>query len=262
MKPQPKHLSLYAENGETRPDESKAFTHYRWQSGHVAELDREYPTQLYAWHGDQIGFNHAGTHYGYVDKGPAKLIIPAFGFDYWLHEGMYFSVPFPCRIEKGRGIVILREGFFGYFHIGGPVEHKGRLRYIDGCTDSLILSPPRKGNPCLNLLYFPPGVDQTAHTHPSDRVGVVLSGRGKCVYDEDNKTVDLVPGMIFCIHTNGYHKFQTPYGEELRVLAYHPETDFGPDDENHPMLNRTIIDGISAADPERAQYRTGQDVGT
>jgi quercetin dioxygenase-like cupin family protein len=217
---------------------------------------------LWAWHGEQIGFNHAGTHYGYVDKGPAKLTVPAFGWDYWLHEGMYFSVPFPFRVEKGRGIVVLRQGYFGYFHIGGPVEHKGRLRYIDGCTDSLLIGPPKKGNPCLNLLYFPQGVDQTRHTHPSDRVGIVLSGRGKCIYDDDNKSVDLVPGMIFCIHTDGLHKFQTPYEQEMRVLAYHPETDFGPDDDAHPMLNRTIIDGMSAASPEREQYRTGDDVPT
>jgi hypothetical protein len=195
-----------------------------------------------------------------VDKGIAKLTVPAFGLDYHLHEGMYFSCPFPFRVSGGRGIVVLREGVFGYFHLGGPVEYKGRLRYIDGCTDSLIIPPPRIGFPCLNLLYFPPGVDQTAHTHPSDRIGIVMSGRGKCVYDRDHKAVDLMPGMIFCIHTNGYHKFATPYGQDMRVLAYHPETDFGPSDEAHPMLNRTIIEGVSAASPEREKYRTGMDV--
>ena len=239
----------------------RAFSSYGWSPGQLAVLDRSFPTSLFAWSGeDDLGFNHGGTFYGYVDAGPAKLTLPAFGLDYWLHEGMYFSVPFPFKICKGRGIVILREHYYGYFHIGGPVEHRGRLRYIDGCTDSLLISPPRKGAPCLNLLYFPAGVDQTAHTHPSDRVGIIMSGKGKCIYDPDGKSVDLVPGMIFCIHKDGYHKFQTPYEREMRVLAYHPETDFGPDDEAHPMLNRTIIEGVSAADPKRAEFRTGQEV--
>lgn len=29
-----------------------------------------------------------------------------------------------------------------YFHLGGPTEERGRLRYIDGCTDSLRIAPP------------------------------------------------------------------------------------------------------------------------
>jgi len=28
-----------------------------------------------------------------------------------------------------------------FFHLGGPVEETGRLRYIDGCTDSLLIRP-------------------------------------------------------------------------------------------------------------------------
>jgi hypothetical protein len=51
---------------------------------------------------------------------------------------------------------------------------------------------------------------------------------------------------MFCIHAEGHHKFQTPYGEDMRVLAYHPDSDFGPTHQNHPMLNRTMVDGVSA----------------
>ena len=104
------------------------------------------------------------------------------------------------------------------------------------------------GDPCLNLLYFPPDIDQTAHTHPSDRIGIVMSGKGKCVAWQDGieEAIDLVAGMIWVIHTDGVHKFQTPYGESMRVLAYHPDSDYGPTHQFHPMLNRTIVDGISA----------------
>jgi mannose-6-phosphate isomerase-like protein (cupin superfamily) len=97
-------------------------------------------------------------------------------------------------------------------------------------------------------LYFPPGIDQTAHTHPSDRIGIVMSGRGRCVYWENGVelTQELEPGMLWVIHTDGVHKFQTPHGEHLRVLAYHPDSDYGPTHQFHPMLNRTIVDGVSA----------------
>jgi hypothetical protein len=33
----------------------------------------------------------------------------------------------------------------------------------------------------------------------------------------------------------------------MRVVAYHPDSDFGPQDEDHPMINRTIVDGVSAS---------------
>ena len=28
------------------------------------------------------------------------------------------------------------------------------------------------------------------------------------------------------------------------VIAYHPDSDFGPTDDDHPMVNRTIVDGV------------------
>ena len=136
----------------------------------------------------------------------------------------------------------------GLMSVGGPAENEGRLKYIDGCTDSLLIPPIMLGDPCLNLLYFPPDIDQTAHTHPSDRIGIVMSGKGKCVAWQDGveESIDLVAGMIWVIHTDGVHKFQTPYGESMRVLAYHPDSDYGPTHQFHPMLNRTIVDGVSA----------------
>ena len=77
-----------------------------------------------------------------------------------------------------------------------------------------------------------------------------MSGRGECVFDngdgEGERVVELSPGMIFTIHAEGQHKFRTPFAEDMRVLAYHPDSDFGPTDEEHPMLNRTIVDGVSA----------------
>jgi len=33
----------------------------------------------------------------------------------------------------------------------------------------------------------------------------------------------------------------------MRVIAYHPDSDFGATHEDHPMINRTIVNGTSAA---------------
>jgi hypothetical protein len=33
----------------------------------------------------------------------------------------------------------------------------------------------------------------------------------------------------------------------MTVIAYHPDSDFGATHEDHPMINRTMVDGISAA---------------
>jgi hypothetical protein len=41
----------------------------------------------------------------------------------------------------------------------------------------------------------------------------------------------------------------------MDVIAWHPDSDFGPEDDDHPMVNRTIVDGVSAA--KIADIRTG-----
>jgi hypothetical protein len=174
---------------------------------------------------------------------------------------MFAVIPGAAHLQFGEAIVISRLAYEGLFQIGGPLTGEtGRLKYIDGCTDTLVAAPPRIGDPCLNVLYFPPDIDQTEHTHPSLRGGLVIGGRGRCIhragFDAPYQYVDLVPGMVWAIHTEGLHKFQTPYGESMQVLAYHPDSDHGPSDEAHPMLTRTIIEGVSAADPRRAEYRT------
>lgn len=151
------------------------------------------------------------------------------------------------------------SGYKAYRTVGGPIEAKGRLKYIDGCTDSLLIPPVKKGDPCLNHLHFPSGIDQTSHTHPSHRIGIVAKGNGLCVTPFDD--LDLNQGMIFVIkewdgesqtlgldgklHPNGEHKFRT-FSGTMDVIAFHPDSDFGAEDENHPMINRTMVNGVSA----------------
>jgi len=233
----------------------KAFSSYepQWPGSVTHEIDHEFPSALWVWSGMQgrTVSTHEATGYGYVHSGRLRLRISK-DIYFELTAGMYFSMPAPFVLGSdpltgSAGVLVLRYGYRGVLHIGGPLEQRGRLRYIDGCTDSLLVPPQRRGEPCLNLLQFPPGIDQTAHTHPSARAGMIVSGRGRCVADGVGE-VDLVPGMAFCIHPHGVHKFQTPYGVEMRVVAFHPDSDFGPTDEDHPMLNRTIVSGESARD--------------
>ncbi len=115
------------------------------------------------------------------------------------------------------------------------------------------MPPVRLGDPCLNALFFPENIDQTAHTHPSMRVGMVIEGRGSCVTPE--REYALLPGKIFIIHEDGNHRFRTGPGAKMTVVAYHPDSDFGPQDEDHPMINRTIVKGVSAAEIDAIRTR-------
>jgi hypothetical protein len=97
--------------------------------------------------------------------------------DFALGAGMVFALPGAGSLSGyGTGMVVSRYGYKGFFQIGGPVEDRGRLKYIDGCTDSLLVPPVMLGDPCLNLLYFPAGSTRRSSTHPSMRVGIVASG--------------------------------------------------------------------------------------
>ena len=207
------------------------------------------------------------SYFGYVYSG--KLSFSRDGYDNIpLSNGMFFSVSGLFSLKgKGSAVVIevsdsgnySKTGYRAYPIFGGRIEEKGRLKYIDGCTDSLLISPVKKGDPCLNHLHFPHNIDQTQHTHPSHRIGIVASGSGECITPFGN--MPLTEGMIFVIkewdgasyskgidgkmHPNGQHAFRT-FDECMNVIAFHPDSDFGAEDENHPMINRTIVDGVSA----------------
>jgi quercetin dioxygenase-like cupin family protein len=213
------------------------FEPYPLKHGPIAHAgDGPHPTTLTGWGRGPLHLPDAGTHFGFVLEGTPRLAAP-FG-SYRLQPGMYFAAPWPTAVERGRGLVVTAPGHRGFFHLGGPVEPTGRLRYIDGCTDSLLIPPIRRGDPCLNLLHVPPHTRQTAHTHPSARVGLVIRGTGYC--DTPDGGVPLAAGLAFVIRAGGLHAFRTG-ADGLLVLAYHPDSDSGPTDDRHPMLDRTVI---------------------
>lgn len=173
-----------------------------------------------------------GTYFGIVLSGQT-IIDGKFAC-----EGEFFSRANPKEIGSyGQTAVFIRKGWKGKSLLGS-VEEIGDVKYIDGCTDSLLVCPPRKGDPCLNSLYFPKNTNQTFHTHPSQRLGAVLSGEGYACLED--KEIKLEPGTVFLIETNEVHRFRTE-NSEMVVIAYHPDSDWGPTDEEHPMINKTII---------------------
>ena len=199
-------------------------------------------------------FTEAGAVFGFVLDGQNATLRLA-GHPFSLPSGAYFVVnagTAELTSPGGRMLLVFAPGKNFPFQIGGPIEHTGRLRYIDGCTDSLLIPPWRRGEPCLNLLHIPPGIEQTMHTHPSDRIGVVVSGAGQCVTPAG--LVDLVPGMIWRIPADDLHRFRTTT-DELRIVAWHPDSDTGPTDDDHPMLNRSMVNGVSAAEIDAIRTR-------
>ena len=119
----------------------------------------------------------------------------------------------------------------------------GQLSYIDGCSNSNLVDPMRNGDPCINYLFFPPGIDQTWHTHPSVRIGYVTSGRGfACIKDGDREEeLELTPGKMFILHRHTKHRFRTAGNNHMSLMVYHPDSEDGPRDENNPMKSRTYI---------------------
>jgi hypothetical protein len=127
---------------------------------------------------------------------------------------------------------------------GWHYEQNGRLQYIDGCEDTVLIAPPYKGDPCLNMLYLKSGITQTEHTHPSVRIGIVQYGSGFAHWYENGVPIKtpLNQGDVWVIEKDEKHFFTTQE-QELVIMAYHPDSDFGNTDEVHPMINRTIIYG-------------------
>ena len=172
---------------------------------------------------------------------------------YTLHPGMYFCLPNGGSIAgESSGMVISYCNYQGMFTIGGAIESTGRFAYIDGGTNSLLIPPIISGDPCLNALYFPSAVNQTFHTHPSYRIGLVVAGKGEIITPQTTEI--LAPGTLFFISTNCLHKFRTS-NHNLTIVVFHPDSNMGFTHRNNPMLKRTMVDGISAAEIPQIQTK-------
>ncbi len=198
--------------------------------------------------------------FGYVLSGTARIAHRNLRAE--LPAGSFFGVPgelsvYPMAENAAPPMVVVIEriGYRGQVVVG-TIEDKGRLTYIDGCSDSMLVYPPRLGDPVLNHLYFPRGIRQTQHTHPSIRLGIVARGKGMAwgpvqpgqkydrtvqLHGRDYWEEPLEPGNVFLLDAQEMHSFHTLDSDFMDVIAYHPDSDWGPQDTTHPMINRTYI---------------------
>ena len=214
--------------------------------------DGVYKTHIYGFSSDKKQYPveenipDIGACYGFVAKGRVFVnAINGAGIQ-TIRAGHFFvtsggaNIMFPSD-EPFAVVVNQAIGYRGLNISGGPIERLGRLQYIDRCSDTCLIPPMLLGDPCFNHLHFPKGIDQTMHTHPSLRSGIIARGRGVCV--TPNGEYLLVPGHIFSIPKDAHHKFRTE-DETMDVIAFHPDSDWGPTHETHPMINRTWVDGV------------------
>ena len=143
---------------------------------------------------------------------------------------------FPVPTEW-RGHALCLRKVFAFPPIAGYCEGVGRNKYINGCSSSMLICPPVKGNPCLNYLHIPPGTVQKDHRHPSYRKGLVVGGYGRAF--DDRGYFDLQEGVGWHLPANEVHHFETET-EAMDIIVFHPQSSWGPDSQSHQMLAETI----------------------
>lgn len=204
-----------------------------------------HPSRLEMVEGKHTVTDNTLTSYGYVISGGAE--VRAKGCSFRAAAGMYFCMPGEFELDaSGLVAVIYRFGYHGLLTVG-RAEDYGRLAYLNGCSATILVSPPRAGDPVLNHLHIPKDIDQTPHTHPSVRIGIIVRGGGTA-YGRDESTASdwnetLTEGCIFLLPAEELHAFRTLSSEHgMDLITYHPDSDWGPRDEDHPMLTATHLD--------------------
>lgn len=214
---------------------------------HLDATDGMYPCEAHFWTEAGTVSTKTSSIYGYCLEG--SFTISNATDKFFVNEGNYFAmsgaVSFTPTSDDSKLWTVTRHGFKVPTQMG-RVENNGRLSYIDGCSDSVLVSMPRYGDPVLNYLHFPEDIYQTQHTHPSVRLGVVISGVGTAFRDETERSsshwrLPLTKGCIFMLEEQELHSFCTE-NSHMDIIAFHPDSDTGPTDENHSMINRTYID--------------------
>ena len=211
-------------------------------------LDTMYPSSITAFKKSNSLFTIGSTFYGYVLSGivTIKTIKNSTHLGLTIGSGGFFAFPDSVNFEiKNDGVLIVIErlGLRSMPAVGIRESH-GRLAYIDGCSDSILVHPSRSGDAVLNHLHFPKGILQTQHTHPSIRLGIVAEGHGhawqKKLAFTDGWKIELNAGGIFCLQESELHSFMTT-DCSMDIIAFHPDSEDGPTDSKHPMISRTYI---------------------
>lgn len=138
-----------------------------------------------------------------------------------------------CIIEYP-GLTLLESRYYVQ-----DILDMGNLSYLDGGTNTTATNPGRLGDPVINYVYFPLGMYQTLHTHPSHRVGLILKGNGKIELD-NNEFFSVNEGEVFFMRRNCLHNFITDK-EPVILFVFAPDSGTGPTDEVNPLKVRTYV---------------------
>ena len=158
-----------------------------------------------------------------------------------VNAAMAINNHFTVRCGNGTATVIEYSGLHlleSRFYVQNKLD-MGNLSYMDGGTNTTAVNPGRLGDPVINYVHFPAGMQQTLHTHPSHRVGMILKGRG--LVELDNSEFPLEPGDVFFMQRNVLHNFMCPYNEDVVLFVFAPDSGTGPTDEVNPLKIRTYV---------------------
>ena len=210
----------------------------------INQLKTMYPSAGYMYKDTNFELPNNFSHYSVYGYCYNHADITVDGYTHQLTSGQYFafSVTDTCTGTVADNLFLVARLGYRVPNQIGWVERQGRLSYIDGCSDSLLVYPARMGDSSLNLLHFPPGINQSFHSHPSIRIGCVIDGHGIAEYGNDKNTTQahLLNGFAFSLLEHERHRFCTA-DTGMTVIAFHPDGDWGPTDHNHTMLNRTYL---------------------
>jgi quercetin dioxygenase-like cupin family protein len=148
---------------------------------------------------------------------------------------------FTIKCGKGTAAVIKHPGLHlleSRYYVQNVLD-MGNLSYMDGGTNTTAVNPGRLGDPVINYVYFPAGMQQTLHTHPSHRIGIVLKGRG--LIELDKGEFPLEQGDVFFMQRNVLHNFMCPFNEDVILFVFAPDSGTGPTDEINPLKIRTYV---------------------
>ena len=113
-------------------------------------------TNLMRFEGHSLhSFPETSTVYGFVVAAHTVFSVARVN-ERMLNHGDWFRVSgADLLVADSDAVVIVAEveDHTAPAVFGGPVEPKGRLRYIDGCSDTVLASPPRLGDP-LSLIHI------------------------------------------------------------------------------------------------------------
>jgi len=183
-----------------------------------------------------------GASFGFVERGEVRVVDDYVDWTIRGHQWFRLRGGLEATISPGSCLFVAqREDHRGLHVMGGPIEPSGRLRNLGGTSDTILVAPTVLGDPCLNHVHYPAGDGPPVHRHPSTRFAMVAHGQGR-LERPGRDPVRLEAGMVLRITAGVEHRLVADPSRPMDVVTYHPDSDWGPTHDVHPVRNRTWDD--------------------